>query len=642
MRRAAFVVLGAGLLFLALHTDELALKGLALAIYVLVYGIAALRKRQLRVLLIADAAVTLLITGLLSVSAETFVHYRWGWFAHEVVGIGLLVAAGQRRLPISARAIYALLIGLSALSLTGALILLPPHYTLVDYVLVLWTLGALPLIGAAALGEHVLFRGDVFPRSLLIILIALGIGVSLWSISSFPNWSASDEAIIVDYLDTVQRTGIIESSMTPYDAPTVTGNLYVTVALLWRNAFPTDPFALRMFSALGGLMLIAVVFAVTRALQDTLTAWIAAALLATNLLWSAASHVGRQESWLAVVVWGAVALTLVAQKRRSRLLALIAGIVITLSADVHPLGAYGWIALGLWWLISFRRERALLIYFVIGSAIGAGYYAVIHVLPDPARFVQAIHDEAVSYGAEGWTPLAALINRHARYAAANPLEFCLLIVGALAGVRTQRGLGVFVSGLVLLYALTVADPNPYYPLVWVTGMVILTAVALRRVRIGWRAPLLVTVWALLVLNTVLIGRQVAANWNGRSLDAIEQIAAAVPRNGRGMGEAFLYLALHDPTYIGFPFVEFLAADQGVSRWQAAAALAPDWIITMRDEMAFAPEFSLLSVEVPHMHLQLPDVAVAQRYHLARSVSTSVGDFQIWQADSRGNFAQIGR
>ncbi len=42
-----------------------------------------------------------------------------------------------------------------------------------------------------------------------------------------------------------------------------------------------------------------------------------------------------------------------------------------------------------------------------------------------------------------------------------------------------------------------------------------------------------------------------------------------------MGEAFLYLALRDPAYIGFPFVEFLAADEGVTRWQAAAALAPD-------------------------------------------------------------------
>ncbi len=70
--------------------------------------------------------------------------------------------------------------------------------------------------------------------------------------------------------------------------------------------------------------------------------------------------------------------------------------------------------MGLWWLVDLRRERRLLVWFVIGGVVGAAYYAAVHVLPDPARFFQAIHAEAVSYGAEGWTPLAALIQRHTR------------------------------------------------------------------------------------------------------------------------------------------------------------------------------------------------------------------------------------
>ncbi len=122
---------------------------------------------------------------------------------------------------------------------------------------------------------------------------------------------------------------------------------------------------------------------------------------------------------------------------------------------------------------------------------------------------------------------------------------------------------------------------------------------------------------------------VAVNWNGQALTAAEQVAAAVPSSGQGMGEAFLYLALRDPSYSGFPFVEFLAADAGVSRWQATAALAPDWIVTMRDQTAFAPPFSVMSVDVPNMHLQIPDAALARAYRLARVVSTPVGEFQIW-------------
>ncbi len=296
---------------------------------------------------------------------------------------------------------------------------------------------------------------------------------------------------------------------------------------------------------------------------------------------------------------------------------------------MHPLGAYACIALGLWWLIDLRRDRNLLAWFVIGGGVGTVYYAAIHILPDPGRFVQAIHSEAVSYGAEGWTPLAALIQRHAQYVAANPLEFGLLIAGVLAGARYQRGLGVFVGALIGLFGLTVADPNPYYPLLWITGMAILTAVALHHLRIGWRAPLLVALWAVFVLNTVLIGRQVAANWNGQALSAADQVAAAVPASARGMGEAFLYLALRDPTYVGFPFVEFLAADEGVTRWEAVVALAPDWIVTMRDQTAFAPPFDVMSVNAPNMHLQIPEVALERAYRLAEEVPTAVGDFQIW-------------
>ncbi len=630
MGRAFWAAPPALLLFFLLHTDNLVLKLLALALYALLFGIAALRAGRFRALLLIDLFVTALITALLLVSGATFSYYRWGWLAHALASLTLLIAASGRVRPLAPpRAIYWLLIDGSVITLTGALIFLPPYFTLVDFGLALWTLGALPLISAALIGGDLTLTTAVIRRPLLIGMVVLGVGVSLWSIPAFPNWSATDEAIIVDFVDTYQRTGVIEASMTPYDAPTVTGNLYVYAARLWQTIFPTEPLALRVFSTVGGLALIVVVFAVTRALQDTLTAWIAAALLATNLLWLAAAHIARQESWLAVWVWSAVGLTLVAQRRRSRGLALLSGLVVAFSADVHPLGAYACLALGLWWLVELRRERNLLTWFVIGGAVGAAYYAAVHILPDPARFLQAIHDEAVSYGAEGWTPLAALIQRHAQYVAANPLEFGLLIVGALAGLRYQRGLGVFVGALIALYALTVADPNPYYPLLWITGMAILTALALRQLRSGWRAPLLAAVWALFVLNAVLIGRQVAADWNGQALSAAEQVAAAVPSSGQGMGEAFLYLALRDPTYIGFPFVEFLAAGEGVTRWQAVAALAPGWIVTLRDQAAFAPPFDVMSVSVPNMHLQIPDAALARAYRLVRVVPTSVGDFQIW-------------
>ena len=97
-----------------------------------------------------------------------------------------------------------------------------------------------------------------------------------------------------------------------------------------------------------------------------------------------------------------------------------------------------------------------------------------------------------------------------------------------------------------------------------------------------------------------------------------------------MGESFLYLALRDPNFIGFTFVNFWAADDRHRRWEVVETLQPDWIVTMRDESAFTPPFGILSVDVPHMHLEIPDEALAQAYHLDDSIATSVGNFEIWR------------
>lgn len=468
----------------------------------------------------------------------------------------------------------------------------------------------------------------------LCALIVAGIYVNLRSIRAFPNWSATDEAIIHDYVDTWQRTGVVEASLVPYPAPTLTGNLYVYAAALWTNLFPDDPFALRGFSALGGIALLVVVFGVATQLEDRLAGLIAAALLATNLLWTAVAHVGRQEIWLAVFVWAAVGLSQAAQRRKSTTLALLAGLVVALSADVHPLGAYACLALGVWWLREMRQHTPcrLLTPFVVGGLLGTAYYFWMHVLPDPAYFGQAVHGELISYGAEGWSPLAAMLGRHLNYVLSNPLEVGLLVVCSILALRQRNnaGIGGFLGVLLLLYALTVADANLYYPILWITGMVILSALALRRAAPTRRVPLALAFFAAFLINAGRIEQHVGADWNARALDAIQQVAAQVPLTGRGMGESFLYLALPETDLIGFTFVHFRASDTGRSRWEVVESLQPNWIVTMENQAAFLPEFDTLSVDVPHMRLEIPDEALAADYRLRDTVVTSVGTFEIWE------------
>ena len=268
--------------------------------------------------------------------------------------------------------------------------------------------------------------------------------------------------------------------------------------------------------------------------------------------------------------------------------------------------------------------------FILGGLIGTAYYLVAHVLPDPLRFFAALRDEAVSYGAEGWTPFAAMIARHVNYTVSNPLELITLLIAALTAFRAQRRLWLFVVVLLLLYTFTVADPNLYYPIVWITGIAILAALTLRRTMWHWRVPLLVAFAAAFVLNVVLIDHAVSTDWNDHAIAAIQQVATRVPQSGRGMGESFLYLALRDPAFMGFTFVNFWAAGAGITKWAVVETLKPDWIVTMRDEREFIPEFNVLAVEVPHMHLELPDAALAHDYHLTEVVSTNVGAFEIWQ------------
>jgi len=253
-------------------------------------------------------------------------------------------------------------------------------------------------------------------------------------------------------------------------------------------------------------------------------------------------------------------------------------------------------------------------------------------LSDPGYFLAGVRDELVSYGAEGSTPLSAMIARHANYLASNPLEVGLLVICALWALRQReaRRLGVFVGGLMLLYALTVADPNLYYPIVWMTGIVILAAIGVQTAAWNWRAPLLIAFLAAFVLNAALIERHIGADWNERALSAVQQVAAQVPNGERGTAESFVYLALRDPRFIGFSFVNFWAIDAGISRWQVVEHLKPDWIVTMRDQSLFTPPFAVLSVDVPNMHLEIPDEALMHDYDLSGSIVTSVGDFEIWR------------
>src|SRR5579871_3361861 len=99
----------------------------------------------MRWLALAELLLAILLAALLLSSPTTFAYYRFGLLAHLLIA-ALVFALARRRA-------YWPLIGLSVIALPAALIALPAHFGALDLLLILWTLGGLPLISAGLTGR---------------------------------------------------------------------------------------------------------------------------------------------------------------------------------------------------------------------------------------------------------------------------------------------------------------------------------------------------------------------------------------------------------------------------------------------------------------------------------------------------------
>ena len=147
----------------------------------------------------------------------------------------------------------------------------------------------------------------------------------------------------------------------------------------------------------------------------------------------------------------------------------------------------------------------------------------------------------------------------------------------------------------------------------------------------WRAPLLVAFLAAFVLN---ISADRAARQRRlertRARRRSSRWRRVCPRRARHRRIVSVSGAARPAALSASPSSISEAGDNTDTPLGSGRQLQPDWIVTMRDESAFTPPFGILSVDVPHMHLQIPDAALAQAYHLADRIATSVGNFEIWR------------
>ena len=469
------------------------------------------------------------------------------------------------------------------------------------------------------------------------VVSLVSILLSIASLKSFPNFSNTDEPWTVNFNDTFDQTGYLYASMVPTgEIPSLSAPRIYLVSNIWMNLWDRNIFAARSFSLIGGLALLAVVFAMARELQDIQAGLIAVFLTLTNLLWLAVSHVARPEMWFSVAIWLAFLLSLIARRRESVWLAALSGIVIVLSADIHSAGPLICVLLGIWWLSDWKRvwpERRILAGFIIGGVLGTVFYVGYHVLPDPAAYWHAIQGQVSGQGGGQLTPLQAMIERHKSYYQANRIEFVGLIVGSLAAMvrlpRVRRT-GLFATLLIVAYALLQSDPNIYYPMIWFTGIIILAACAVRLVRWQWQIPIVVIILSSFGLNALLIRAHMIEDWNGQELTAIHQVVERIPEHGIVLANPLFYFALRDPRLVSYPYVETLEPDRK-KQWPVIESVNPRYIIGGPIRLVHVPMAHTIS---PFPYMDMPTDAWAlyltSEYAIKDAIRTHIGTFVIWQ------------
>lgn len=642
------------LLFILLQSNNpLKLVILALFITSLWFAVVSIPRaggtpflRSLRRLLLINLIVMVFVTTLFTLTATVFAYYRWGWLVYALVTLALIIfvrAASSDRIDTASiparrwQAIYWGLVGSSLCALIVALLLLPPHYSIIDLLLIFWCLGALPLATAAALGTiegvHLEIPSSAIVTGSIAVIIAGSI-LSILSIRNFPNFTTTDEPWLINYVDTYQRTGVIDASMIPSATPVIIGHLWHYATTAWMYLVNGDSFGLRIFSTIGGFALLGIVFGITRKVHNSRTAWVAAALLSVNLAWLATSHIGRQEMWFTAAVWLAFWLSLLAE--RYPLLAGAAGLICALSTEIHALGAVACLALGIWWIIQWRSghySTKTLLVFVVGGLIGTLIYVLNHILPSPATFFSAIGGEMTGKGAAGFTPLLSVIPRHANYFESNPIEFILLIVGCVWAIRhggKARSIGIFTVILFILYALLVSDLNLYYPMMWIPGLIVIYAMMINLVTIRWRMPLIVLILAAAVLNGLLVRNQVADGWNERVLQVQNEVRAMIPDGDSVLANTLFYMAFRDPNFTATTYVYDEWETHGIEPWAVVQRFKPDWIINGENSTRYTPEFLTFSIHIVNSNTGLDETDLATEYSIDQVVDTDLGQFTIWR------------
>ncbi|MCC7372239.1 MAG: glycosyltransferase family 39 protein [Chloroflexi bacterium] len=355
----------------------------------------------------------------------------------------------------------------------------------------------------------------------------------------------------------------------------------------------------------GGLLLIAVFLAGRRLYGPTAGA-VAVLFLALSQPWLVSAHIIRPDIVVATLTMAAVYCALRNVQDGGRGWSLLAGLLMGLSFDVHPnslafmpmvgfvyLAKYGWRGV-------LKRDAWL---YVAGIGLGAVYYIVIRIAPDPVHFLDAfqywigVDKRPPALATRGGSPLDAELGRWTQYLGHRWMEGALLGLGVLTAairmIRQKRLDPLLVGWLVSLVVFTilVSSKTEFYMILFFPMLILMVAAAIGDVFEHLGGSRVVASALVVLLAVGVMGfednfrdiTQAASNFEERNYYSLTgEIQAVIPPGSRVIAPPLFWIGLSRPPYY-LDFVDFYVwersrREQQVNWAQFVSQINPEYVI----------------------------------------------------------------
>ena len=420
-------------------------------------------------------------------------------------------------------------------------------------------------------------------------------------------------------------------------------------------------FAVRLVSLLAGMILLAVIYYIAVRLYDHYTGLLAVGLLGMSVPFFQMAHYGRQDIIVAAFGYGAVACYLSAAHSGRYWKGFLAGLLATLTLDIHPSGAIFIAAIGLLCLRDYgRRAIRTTRCWTVGAGIVAGtvYFVALHILPDPQVFSTLYK---LTFGDFRMPPLQTgdpLIWLTSLKDTLSGLDIPVgeplraqsilggLIAAATIGVlwrRTDadRTILTLLGGLILAFALLIQFKQLFYYISLLPAAVVISAAWVAwLMRLPWRGSLrgysrLVLLWGLVFVAVSIVLPALLGDGNPNYETSLAAVRQAIPATSTVMGNQLYWLAQPKQRYLSWEqLIYYQRYRPGSSLAEAFEYLRPDYLIFDGSLSVYVkPDKSQLDLYTQTLYISKPELTrvLAERAQLVATVpAITFGTIQIYQ------------